>query len=305
MNRGGTAGGEDLNMSSKRILVVDDDPDMCFLVAHAIKSLDTTFQVETANSTGDALKKVDRTHFDLIVTDYMMPGRTGLELISAVSELSADTRYVIMTAHHDTGGVRGLAGKMNVGFVSKPFMLPEIISAVQEALTAAPVAVPSSVGTAPPAPGNSTAAVQPQLNGLLHQTGALSVVLFGPTGSPLLVEGDRRQDNIAKIGALVVGNFRTANEAALLYGDDAAPFTGSYFEGRTLNIYAQNINNHYYLAVIFGSITKPGTVWFYAKQTALDLAERLAVPEKSDPGRGNNVSDISSTFDNLLGGEKT
>lgn len=290
-------------MESKYILVVDDDPDMCFLVAHAIKSLNSAYTVDTASGATEALKKVGQTHFDLIVTDYMMPGRTGLELIKAVSELSPDTRYVIMTAHHDTGGVRGIAGKMNVGFVSKPFMLPEIISVVQEALTTTPSSADEIVSQP-----TSAVAVQPQLNGvlngLLQQTGALSVVLIDPDGVPLLVEGDNQPENIAKTGTLVVNNFRVANETALLFGDDASSFKSSYFEGKTVNIYALNIENHYFLTIIFRPMTKPGTVWFYAKQAALELAEKLAVPDKAAPDRRDNVSEISREFDNLLGGDK-
>jgi CheY-like chemotaxis protein len=37
-------------MKPKRILVVDDDPDLLFLVAHSVKSIDATHQVETAGN---------------------------------------------------------------------------------------------------------------------------------------------------------------------------------------------------------------------------------------------------------------
>ncbi len=286
-------------MDPKRILVVDDDPDMCFLVAHAINSMNLDYRVDTATGAGEALKKTAQTHFDLLVTDYMMPGKTGLDLISAVSELSPATRYVIMTAHHDTGAVRSIAGKMKIGFISKPFMLPEIIAVVQEALTSAPAAGNGAVSSSVP-----NVVAQPQLNGLLHQTGALSAVLFGRDGTPVLVEGNIQPGSIAKIGTFVANNFRVANETALLFGEDPASFTSSYFEGRTMNIYALDIEHRYFLTVIFNPMTKPGTVWFYAKQTALELAAHLAVSDQAEADGNNNISDISQKFDSLLGGNK-
>lgn len=296
---------KDQKTDKKRILVVDDDPDMCFLVAHAVKSFNSGYQVDTATGATDALKKVEQAHFDLIVTDYMMPGRTGLDLITAVSQVSPATRYVIMTAHHDTGGVRSRIDKMKVGFVSKPFMLPDIISAVQEMLAAEVIAgvEASGVGQTRSQPA-SIAAAQPQLNKLLHQTGVLSVVLVGADGEPVLVEGVNQPEKIAKIGVLVVNNFRMANEAALLFGDDASSLKSSYFEGKTVNIYALSIEDQYFLTVIFRPMTKPGTVWFYAKQTALELAGQLAVRDEPNSDRRDNVSKISRRFDNLLGDEK-
>ena len=116
-------------MKTKRILVVDDDPDLLFLVAHGVKSMSPGYVVETASGAQAALDKFEQQGFDLVVTDYMMPGKNGLELVKDLRRKSPDTKFVVMTAHQETARVRNSVAEMEIGFIGKPFVLPELAGA--------------------------------------------------------------------------------------------------------------------------------------------------------------------------------
>ncbi|PYK14176.1 MAG: hypothetical protein DME55_15615 [Verrucomicrobia bacterium] len=65
-------------MRRRRILVVDDEPQMCELVQAMLEHDGHT--VVTAPSATRALEVLDRDNFDLMITDYLMPGMKGDQL---------------------------------------------------------------------------------------------------------------------------------------------------------------------------------------------------------------------------------
>lgn len=88
--------------SERRILVVDDEPDVRNFLAACIE--DAGFQVETAVDGIDALEKVRQSPPDLMTLDMVMPGKSGLQVIK---ELRADENFknlpiIVITAHART-----------------------------------------------------------------------------------------------------------------------------------------------------------------------------------------------------------
>lgn len=85
--------------SERRILVVDDEPDVRNFLAACIE--DAGFQVETAVDGVDALEKVRQNPPDLMTLDMVMPRKSGLQVIK---ELRADDNFknlpiIVITAH--------------------------------------------------------------------------------------------------------------------------------------------------------------------------------------------------------------
>jgi len=88
--------------SEKRILVVDDEPDVRNFLATCIE--DAGFQVETAVDGVDALEKVRSNPPDLMTLDMVMPRKSGLKVIK---ELRAEEEFkhlpiIVITAHSRT-----------------------------------------------------------------------------------------------------------------------------------------------------------------------------------------------------------
>ena len=80
----------------KRVLVVDDEP----LVSQSVKmvlSLDG-HKAETAQSAEEALAKFNKDHYDIIVTDFAMPGMKGDELARNIKNSSPTKPVVLLTA---------------------------------------------------------------------------------------------------------------------------------------------------------------------------------------------------------------
>ncbi|MCB0192427.1 MAG: response regulator [Anaerolineae bacterium] len=282
-------------MNSKQILVVDDDADLLFLVAYGIKSLSPEYQVTTAEDGASALEHMQKKRFDLVVSDYMMPEMTGLDLIRAGHTCLPDALFVLMTAHHDTSYVRENISEINLhGFISKPFTMPEMLKVIRQTLDnqkdrpAKKEAQESKLGKA----------VQKQVQTLHHQTGAHTVLLINSAGRPVYRSGHLERAKASRLAAFVSSNFLSITELAHLFGDNESTFTSSYYQGSKYNIYAYNINGRYFLAVIFGVGGKPGTVWFYTKQTANALAKLL--PNTSAVIKSRDEVQIAEDFDNLL-----
>lgn len=283
-------------MESKRILVVDDDPDMLFLVAHGIKSLSPNYQVNTAPSAMTALEQVQKHRFDLIVADYMMPEMTGLDLVSKVRQFSPNTQFVIMTAHHDTNRIREVVDKLDIGgFIGKPFILPELLDVIQQ--------VANKTGR-PSGPDHQSDSLPKEkivdfLGELRRQTGARNVLLVNTDGNPLHVVGENDPAKISRLAAFVSSNFTAITELGTLFGDSDASFKSSYYEGNSYNIYVYNLDGDYFLSVIFGTDVKPGSVWFYTKQMAATLNKLLPPPATVLDSPAQDT--LAQDFEELLG----
>ncbi len=80
-----------------RALLVDDDENLLFLAERILKGTDPGFTVVTANSGTDALIKLSKESFDVVVADYKMPGMTGLELLEQLRKNDNLTPFIIFT----------------------------------------------------------------------------------------------------------------------------------------------------------------------------------------------------------------
>jgi CheY-like chemotaxis protein len=112
----------------RRLLVVDDEP----LVRDAVKmmlELDGHV-VETANSGKDALAKLAKGQFDLVITDFEMPIMKGDELAAAIKARVPNQRVVMITAYAE---MLEASGKPLTGvdyIISKPFLLENLREAI-------------------------------------------------------------------------------------------------------------------------------------------------------------------------------
>ena len=82
-----------------------------------------------------ALEQIERQSFDLVLTDYQMPGMNGLELASMVYQKSPGTPVVLATAHRNSFWLQQEARSLDlVGFLQKPFTLAHIRELLQRSL---------------------------------------------------------------------------------------------------------------------------------------------------------------------------
>lgn len=105
-----------------KVLVVDDHPNTANMLARAISRLGSHVEVVSATSGLEALQHVEDGAADILITDMMMPGMTGMELIETLNSQPAIAPAVIfLLTAHDSAGVREIAQRLNVkGVIAKP-----------------------------------------------------------------------------------------------------------------------------------------------------------------------------------------
>ncbi len=108
-------------LENKKALVVEDSPTMRHLIVYALKRL-KSLEVFEADDGVDALKKLSRDHYDLLITDINMPMMDGFKLVST---LRGDAKYehlriiVITTEGAESDRQRAMQLGANA-YISKP-----------------------------------------------------------------------------------------------------------------------------------------------------------------------------------------
>jgi two-component system response regulator HydG len=117
---------------NKSILVVDDAPTALEVLERNLAS--KGYRVYTAPSVVDAIKILDKSSIDLVITDYKMPKVSGLDLIRHIKENSPDIEVIMITGY---ASVKGAVEAVKMGaeeYLPKPFTDDELFAAVGRAL---------------------------------------------------------------------------------------------------------------------------------------------------------------------------
>ena len=80
-----------------RVLHVDDEPDLVELTAAFLTREDDRFTIETALNASDGLNHLSETQFDCVISDYDMPGQTGIEFLKTVRDEYPDLPFILYT----------------------------------------------------------------------------------------------------------------------------------------------------------------------------------------------------------------
>ncbi|HET8656218.1 MAG TPA: HD domain-containing phosphohydrolase [Longimicrobiaceae bacterium] len=115
-----------------RILVVDDEPNICRLLQRYLGRLG--YEVETAGSVPDALQILQHARFDLVLTDLRLPGPSGLDLLVEVRSRCPGTRTILMSAHADVYAAAAAIERGVDQLVVKPFELEDLRARVSDSL---------------------------------------------------------------------------------------------------------------------------------------------------------------------------
>ncbi|MBE0598654.1 MAG: response regulator [Desulfuromonadales bacterium] len=112
------------------ILVVDDEPIIRDLCARALQE----YQILQAGSGAEALQRLQQERVDLILTDVMMPGLNGLELLKTVKEHEPNQAVVIMTGFAEKDIILRALKAAADDFISKPINLLQLRTTIQKVL---------------------------------------------------------------------------------------------------------------------------------------------------------------------------
>jgi DNA-binding response OmpR family regulator len=121
---------------AKTILIVDDDPGLQDLVAFALKR--EGYEVRQAFDAFEGLEIIEKERIDLALLDVMMPKMDGLEMLSRLRARNDDLRVIVMTAVSAPEAAVSALRDQASDFLTKPFDLPQLLSAVKAVFELAP-----------------------------------------------------------------------------------------------------------------------------------------------------------------------
>lgn len=139
-----------------KILVVDDEEVVLLSVRRALRK--ENYTIHTVNAATDALELLQKDRFDVVITDLMMPGMDGMQLLELVKTQYSDLRVVMITGFATMTTAMKAIRQGAFDFIAKPFTRDELGSAVARAVKAGPADLSSDEEVKQPqglaSPGN-------------------------------------------------------------------------------------------------------------------------------------------------------
>ena len=111
-----------------RILIVDDDKDLLHLMGEYLESVGLEYDM--AVSAEQARNRLKCSRYDVVVSDFNMPGDSGLDLFRYVSSMYPETPFVLITGCDDLR-IKRESMRMGVqAYIEKPFYFNELLKTI-------------------------------------------------------------------------------------------------------------------------------------------------------------------------------
>jgi DNA-binding NtrC family response regulator len=120
-----------MGTAMKRILVVDDEPQILSLLSTVFG--EHGWEVTGAGSGAEGIEKLEHGQFDVILTDLVMSGESGIDLLRASKEIHPDVEVILMTGYAtaDTAIEAMRTGAFH--YLVKPMKIEEVVNLVEKA----------------------------------------------------------------------------------------------------------------------------------------------------------------------------
>ena len=122
--------------SLKRILIVDDDPDITLTFKIALENEDDKLEVHTFNDPLSLLSQFKPSFYDLLLVDINMPNMNGFELCTEILKVDVNVKICFITAgevNHEA--VRELYPTISIGcFIKKPVAVDYLVKRIKAEL---------------------------------------------------------------------------------------------------------------------------------------------------------------------------
>ena len=133
---------------NKRILIIDDDFDMCTLLSRFLDK--KGYSTEVAHNASKGLAKFNEFHFDIVLCDFRLGDKDGKEVLSKIKEAKPKTIVIIITGYSDIKTAVDVIKMGAFDYITKPLIPDEVINVIEKAM-ATPVpqkSEPSQKGSA-------------------------------------------------------------------------------------------------------------------------------------------------------------
>ncbi|MFA7444668.1 MAG: sigma-54 dependent transcriptional regulator [Flavobacteriaceae bacterium] len=117
-----------------RILIIEDEAAIRRVLSKILLEEDDKYQIEEAADGLEALEKIKKEDFDLVLCDIKMPKFDGIEVLEATKKIKPETPFIMISGH---GDLETAVNSMRLGafdYISKPPDLNRLLTAVRNAL---------------------------------------------------------------------------------------------------------------------------------------------------------------------------
>jgi excisionase family DNA binding protein len=118
--------------AAHRVLVADDEESIRELLARTLALAE--YDVETVGDARAAIDRLRLADYDLLIADLRMPGTDGLLLIREARRMHPTLPVIIITGYSSEASAIEAVNLGVVGYLVKPFRVPQVLSAVARAL---------------------------------------------------------------------------------------------------------------------------------------------------------------------------
>lgn len=230
--------------NSKRILIIDDDLDMCQLLSHFLQR--KGFQTDTAHSGNKGLTKFNETGADLVLCDFRLGDMDGRKVLQKIKSSHPETAVIIITGYSDIKMAVDVMRHGAFDYIIKPLIPEEVIAVINKAInepgssigTATTIATPiASSPKKEPAlitslpMGNSAVALDMVKQIQLVSPTNYSVLLYGESGTGkevaanIIHKASKRKDK--PFVAIDCGTLTKELAGSELFGHLKGSFTGA------------------------------------------------------------------------------
>ena len=121
-------------MGKKKILVIDDEKSLCVLMKMNLESTGE-FEVSTAHSGREGLDMVADGGFDLVISDYKMPGMDGKAVLDALKKMNPNFPVVLFSIYYDDDStIAEYVHRKADGVISKPIDHDQLYDTIKAVL---------------------------------------------------------------------------------------------------------------------------------------------------------------------------
>lgn len=270
----------------KEILVIDDHFEMLESLRSMLELSNADYEVLGVPSAEEGFLELQRTPFDLMITDVRLPGMSGFELVRKVREFRPELPIIMITAYSSAQGKQEAEQLGVTRYFQKPLDAEALLASVYAALFQDAALSPADEGR-PPVVEEATTALgvvqdeaSQRLQALLSDTGAVEAVLVDAAGEVIRRVGQQSSPEIAHAAKITARGLQSSFELADILQSEE-PFTIQYQAGETIDVYSANVGRRHFVMLVFDSRARRariGTVWIFAQRAVKDLKEILTSP---------------------------
>ena len=215
----------------KRILIIDDDIDICTLLSRFLTK--EGYDTDVAYTGNKGIAKFKEAHFDLVLCDYRLGDKEGRDVLAELKIVNPQVIVLIITGYSDIKTAVEVIKLGAYDYITKPLIPAEVLNVLANALKNPSVAAPQGA--------------QAQAAAATTTTSAIKKAVFKTSGDFLVGQSESTQDLYRQIEIVAPTNY-----SIILYGESG---TGKEVIAKTIHQYSERKNKPF-IAMDCGTLSK-------------------------------------------------